>query len=91
MADIDMTDTSQQCPSGMNLTESPKRLCDRTSGGCASNNFTVQGVEYSHVCGRIIAYQNKIPIGLSTHSRGIDGTYVSGVSLTHGQNPRKHI
>ena len=91
VADIDMTNASQQCPSGMNLIEPPKRLCDITSDGCASNNFTVHGVEYSHVCGKIIAYQNNRPVGLAYHHRGIDEAYVFGVSLTHGQNPRKNI
>ena len=91
VADIDMTNTSQQCPSGMNLIQSPKRLCDITSDGCVSNNFTVYGVEYSHVCGRIIAYQKNTPVAFYYHSRGIDGEYVFGVSLTHGQTPRKHI
>ena len=74
VADIDMTNTSQQCPSGMNLISSPKRLCDITSNGCVSNNFTVHGVEYSHMCGRIIAYQKNRPVGLYYHSSGIDGT-----------------
>ena len=40
------------------------------------------------MCGRVIEYR---PVGLHYRSRGIEGNYVYGVSLTHGQNPRKHI
>ena len=91
VANIDMTNTSQNCPSGLNLTSSPKRVCDITSRGCVSNDFDIHGVQYSHICGRIIGYQNNYPNAFFWHSRGIDADYVSGVSLTHGQSPRQHI
>ena len=93
VANIDMTNTSQQCPTGLNLITSPKRLCDLTRyPTCASNTFTTQGVQYKHVCGRVIGYQNKVPIAFYLNRfGGIDGRYVFGISLTHGQNPRKHI
>ena len=86
-----MTNTSQNCPSGLNLTSSPKRVCDINSTGCVSTEFDVHGVQYSHVCGRVIAYQNRVPIAFHFRSRGIDADYVYGVSLTHGQNPHEHI
>ncbi len=42
--------------------------------------------------GRIIAYQNGYPIAFYYPSLiDIEKAYVFGVSLTHGQNPRKHI
>ena len=91
MANIDMTNTSQNCPSGLSLTTSPKRVCDITSIGCVSNNFDIHGVQYSHICGRVIGYQHYINYGFLHHSRGIDSYYVDGVSLTHGQSPRQHI
>ena len=91
VANIDMRNTNQSCPSGLSLITSPKRLCDITRNGCASNRFSVQEVQYSHVCGRVIGYQNRVPIALYFHYHGIDGPYVHGVSLTHGRNPRKHI
>ena len=91
VANIDMTNTSQNCPSGLTLISSPKRVCDITSNGCVSTEFDVHGVQYSHVCGRVIAYQNRVPIAFHFQSRGIDADYVYGVSLTHGQNPREHI
>ena len=35
--------------------------------------------------------QNRVPVAFYHNSRSIDEAYVDGVSLTHGQNPRKHI
>ena len=45
VANIDMTNTSQNCPSGLSLISSPKRVCDITSAGCVSNDFDIHGVE----------------------------------------------
>ena len=79
VANIDMTNT---CPSGLNLTSSPKRVCDITIFGCVSNDFDIHGVQYSHICGRVIGYQKSSTYAFLWHSRGIDGNYVYGVSLT---------
>ena len=94
VAHIDMRNSSHQCPSGLSLltrSTNPRRVCDITHDGCVSKNFTVYGTNYSHVYGKVIAYQNRNPVGLHFNSRNIDQPYVYGVSLTHGQNPRKHI
>ena len=91
VANIDMTNTSQNCPSGLSLTSSPKRVCDIPSTGCVSNDFDIHGAQYSHICGRVIGYQKSINYAFQYHSHGIDAEYVSGVSLTHGQSPRQHI
>ena len=91
VANIDMTNTSQNCPSGLNLVSSQKRVCDITSAGCVSNDFDIHGAQYSHICGRVIGYHKNKLAAFFHHSRGIDGNYVFGVSLTHGQNPRQHI
>ena len=91
VANIDMTDTSQNCPSGLSLTTSPKRVCDIPSTGCVSNDFDVHGAQYSHICGRVIGYQKGDNDAFFYYSSGIDGSYVYGVSLTHGQSPRQHI
>ena len=91
VANIDMTDISQNCPSGLSLTSSPKRVCDIPSRGCVSIDFDIHGVQYSHICGRVIGYQKYVPNAFWHHSRGIDADYVYGVSLTHGQSPRQHI
>ena len=91
VANIDMRNTSQSCPRGLTLISSPKRVCDITLRGCVSKIFSVQGFHYSKVCGKIISYQKCVPLAFYYRSRGIDREYVFGVSLTHGQNPRKHI
>ena len=93
VAHIDMRNSSHQCPSGLSLltrNSNPRRLCDVNSG-CISKYFTVNGINYQHIYGRIIGYQNIYSVGFHFSSRSIDQAYVFGVSLTHGQNPRKHI
>ena len=93
MANIDMMNNSHTCPSEFSLISSPKRLCDINITGCISNIFSVSvpDIQYSRVCGKIIGYQHNNLVAFFYGSRGIDGEYVHGVSLTHGQNPRKHI
>ena len=100
VANLDMTDPSQQCPDGFRLmtrTTAPLRTCGRPddSVGCVSVTFPVHGIEYSHVCGRVIGYQLSAVDGFLSYYRNrqltIDSAYVDGVSLTHGQSPRQHI
>ena len=93
VANIDMTNTSQNCPSGLSLISTPKRVCDIpiSYGSCVSNDFDIHGVQYSHICGRVIGYQYQGPPAFHSYDRGINGEYVTGVSLTHGQNSREHI
>ena len=94
VAYIDMRNTSHQCPSGLTLfsrSSPPRRVCNVTTTGCVSTPFTVHGVEYSHVYGRIIGYQDKVSCAFFYNTRSIDSAYVFGVSLTHGHSPRKHI
>ena len=94
---INMTNSSHTCPSGLKTLTSPKRLCamNINGGGCSSATVNLRGVEYAHVCGKIIGYQQKTPdaFGPYKDSRAltIDDQYVDGISLTHGSNPRKHI
>ena len=91
VAHLNMTDPSEQCPSGFRLySESGVRACGKTSlvRGCqASVRFTTHAIPFSEVCGRVTGYQYY-------HPDGIDGDmvnqYVDGVSLTFG-SPRKHI
>ena len=99
VANLDMTDPNQDCPTGFQQvnTSAPLRTCGRPGpAGCVSTIFQIYGVEYTHVCGRVTAYQFGTPdaFGLSkAPSRGtaIDSFYVDGVSLTHGQSPLQHI
>ena len=92
---IDMTDTSYDCPAGFNLTSYSKRTCGAshsTRGGCSSTTFSVGGLLYSHVCGRIRGYQFGANGAFGHDLRDIDSYYVHGVSLTHGANgSRQHI
>ena len=99
VANLDMTDPSQQCPDGFTLvtrTTAPMRICGRPDNfiGCVSTTFPVLGIEYSHVCGRVIGYQDQTTDGFNRyHDRAltIDDNYVDGISLTHGQSLRQHI
>ena len=97
VANIDMTNSSHTCPQGLKTLTSPKRLCGiNISGrGCSSATFAVHGMEYTHVCGKVIGYQYGSQDAFYEYflnrSRTIDDIYVTGMSLTHGRNPRKHI
>ena len=95
VASINMTDASSTCPAGLTTLTSPRRRCamNINGAGCSSAVLPVQGVEYSQVCGKIIGYQDKSPDAflIVSGQNTIDGYYVDGISVTHGQSPRKHI
>ena len=96
VAELNMTDTIQQCPSGLvENNETGIRQCQAEGSGCLSVNYSISNIGYSSVCGRITAYQ----VGSTNAFRNyfenedtttIDSAYVDGVSLTYG-NPREHI
>ena len=98
LAFFNMSDPSQQCPSGWNLFTSPVRGCITTitsAPSCDSAIFPSNGKLYSRVCGRVIAYQkgsvNAFNFSIPD-SPGIEGPYVDGISLTHGApGSRQHI
>jgi hypothetical protein len=95
VAFINMTDTSYDCPAGLNLTSYSKRTCGAShtaQSGCSSTIFSVGGLPYSRVCGRIRAYQFGATGAFGDYVRDIDNHYVDGVSLTHGETgSRQHI
>ena len=95
VAHLNMTDPTHHCPTGFRYIDSPKRTCGRPGSGCYSITYPVDRISYSRVCGRIKAYQYGSMNAFSPYNNNraitIDSTYVDGVSLTHGQNPRKHI
>ena len=97
VANLDMTDPNQNCPAGFRVVtraSAPLRTCGRSEsaiGGCVSTTFQTYGVEYSHVCGRVIGYQDHTANSFSSRVPTIDTNYVGGVSLTHGQSPWQHI
>ena len=100
VANIDMTDQSQQCPPEFHQSQ---RTCaipaaaEYSTPACVSITFPVNGLEYSNVCGRIKAYAQGAH-GTEAFWRfhvnagpTIDDNFADGVYLTHGQSPRKHI
>ena len=98
VAYLNMTDPSQQCPSAWTLqtrSSEPRRLCGRSSSGgsCESVTYSTFGMNYSHVCGRVIGYENGTPDAFhNSGSQTIEGYYVDGISLTHGPpGSRQHI
>ncbi len=98
VGNINMTDPTQQCPEGFRLRPATyKRMCEaaRDTAGCSSIVFPTHSVQYSRVCGRVKAYQYASPNAFAPYyvhrSWTIDSLYVEGVSITHGQSPRKHI
>ena len=95
---VNMTDPSQDCPPGLNLTSHSIRSCGsshHTRHDCSSTTFSVSGQVYSQVCGRIKAYQSRGTSSFNQYivaGRSIEQSYVDGVSLTHGAaGDRKHI
>ena len=91
VAFFDMTDTSYNCPTGLNLTSYPRRTCGKSYRGCSSTAFSAGGLPYSRVCGRMRGYQFGSTNAFHPY-QGIDSYYVDGVSLTHGSaGSRQHI
>ena len=96
VAGVNMTESNSQCPTGLQLVTSPKRLCRKSvTSGCSSATSSVHGVPYRRVCGKVIGYQYFDPEAFSpfydNQRLTIDGLYVDGVSITHGHSPRHHI
>ena len=95
VANLDMTNSNHQCPLGFRQLTSPRRSCGSRGHGCVSTTFPVNGVQYSRVCGRIKGYQYASPDAFAVFHGNrrltIDDAYVDGLSITHGQSPRKHI
>ena len=95
VAELDMTNSSQQCPSALRQrNDNNIRTCGTGPGGdCSSLTFPTDSLSYSKVCGKIRAYQVRSTDGFGPPGRrssDINGNYVDGVSLTHG-SPRQHI
>ena len=96
IAFLNMTDLTQQCPTNWRLITSPIRACGRSTSvaTCNSAFFSSSGRSYSHVCGRVIGYQQGSTSALEPGVRGVnvEGAYIDGVSLTHGAaGSRQHI
>ena len=61
LAYLDMTDSTENCPSGFKLYQSGGvKGCGRATssgGSCTSVQFPSNGISYSQVCGRVTGYQ----------------------------------
>ena len=85
-----MTNTSQLCPSGLELRSYSRRTCGRANSSmdsCSSTTFSVSSSQYSRVCGRALAYQWGVNYAFYAYHQGnhsINDQYVDGLSLTHG-------
>ena len=88
VADLDMTDPNQQCPDGLRLITSPNRTCGRVTPtiGCASVVYPTNGHEYSHVCGRIRAYQFGEPEAFYSFSNDWPADGISLYTLGRSQH-----
>ena len=95
IAYINMSDPTQQCPKAWRGYTTPVRSCGRpvtSRSTCAAVFFSASGMQYTRVCGRAIGYQKGSPDGFGStdFDTTLDGIYVDGISMTHG-NPRTHI
>ena len=69
---------------------------DNNVPACSSANFSTNGISYQRVCGRARGYQKGYTLGFYGSNpyfniTMIDQSYVSGLSITYSNNPRKHI
>ena len=91
VASLDFSNASTSCPSGLQeRVDSGIRTCgiESLEAACPSVMLSTSGVEYTKVCGKILAYQFSSPDGFQhTASDDIDGNYVDGVSLTYMETP----
>ena len=91
---INMTNVNNTCPQGLNYTmEFSTRMCTRShsnSMSCSSVTFPTHGVTYTKVCGRAQGYQFFSTLSFYNNHPAIEGSYVSGLSVTFG-SPRNHI
>ena len=95
VAYLNMSDSSQQCPSVWREITTPHRVCGRRSntfpGSCEGLNYTTGSEQYNQVCGRITGYQIGHPQSfISSSGRSINTRYVDGISVTRG-SPRQNV
>ena len=93
VAHMNMSKTSQPCPVGFTLIESPIRSCGglATGAGCASVKFCTYGISYSQVCGRLRGYQVGPTNGFGPYQNDPDPDQViDGILISHGET-QEHI
>ena len=84
-------DGEPQCFPGFSLScNRCRRKVERR--GCSRVLFSTLDLQYSLVCGTILAYGENSPEGYHSHETNISAAYVDGISLTRGAgNTRRHI
>ena len=94
LAYLDMSDATQNCPSGFRLYQSGGvRACGRpatNSASCVSVQFPSNGISYSQICGRVTGYQYGSTDAVSESDNNVNSHYLDGVSITRG-SPRQHV
>ena len=98
VAYLNMTDSSQTCPSAWATINTPVRACGHqrsNSGSCDSVFYYTNRLSYTQVCGRINGYQYGPTNAFGPfllYGTGLNSWYVDGVSLTHGPpGSRTHV
>ena len=96
---LNMSEPGALCPPGLTLRQFNNidhGVCGRPMSSFIS--YLTHGLYYSKVCGQLRGYQFRAPDGFpplhdSNPSPNIENcnTYVDGVTITYGSNPRKHI
>ena len=101
IADLD-TSRGDDCPTGWTKITTPDNpphpaidVCRPPSNipGCYSTSYTVNGLSYQKVCGKVRGYQKGSTDAFAqriTQGKSINGPYCEGVSITTGSN-RKHV
>ena len=94
LAYLDMSDATQNCPSGFRLYQSGGvRACGRpatSSASCVSVQFPSNSISYSQICGRVTGYQYGSTDSVSESVNNVNSHYLDGVSITRG-SPRQHV
>ena len=84
-------DGEPQCFPGFSLSGNRCRRKEEQRG-CSRVLFSALDLQYSLVCGTILAYGEGSPDGFLSNENNISAAYVDGISLTQGVGfARKHI
>ena len=99
IVNIDIS-SGDDCPGAWRkATQSGVSFCRETFDDqtevCSSASFSTNGISYQRVCGRARGYQKGDTVAFygtqPAYGNTIDGSYVSGLSITYSSNPRQHI
>ena len=99
---LNMSEPGATCPPGLTLRQFSSidhGVCGLSIGTrYATTFFPSHAIQYNMICGQIRGYQFRAPdafppLGGQKGGPIIDNcnTYVDGVTITYGSNPRKHI